>query len=79
MKEHRLFQVTFHFEEAASKEDADINILWAEGAHGDQYEVSCGVRLRVCAGKGNEWGDREHSREWPTVLAVQKWKSFPSI
>ncbi|KIH68495.1 Matrixin [Ancylostoma duodenale] len=32
------YPVTFHFEEAASKEEADINILWAEGAHGDQYE-----------------------------------------
>ncbi|KAK6029853.1 Matrixin [Ostertagia ostertagi] len=31
-------KVTFHFEEAASQDEADINILWAEGAHGDQYE-----------------------------------------
>ncbi|KAJ1363802.1 hypothetical protein KIN20_023745 [Parelaphostrongylus tenuis] len=31
--------VIFRFEEAASQEDADINILWAEGAHGDQYPM----------------------------------------
>ncbi|KAK5971885.1 Macrophage metalloelastase [Trichostrongylus colubriformis] len=36
--ERNLPKVTFHFEEAASQADADINILWAEGAHGDQYE-----------------------------------------
>ncbi|KAE9417858.1 hypothetical protein Angca_009223, partial [Angiostrongylus cantonensis] len=36
---HRnLPKVIFRFEEAASQADADINILWAEGAHGDQYE-----------------------------------------
>ncbi|EYC25419.1 hypothetical protein Y032_0012g1880 [Ancylostoma ceylanicum] len=36
--ERNLPKVTFHFEEAASKEEADINILWAEGAHGDQHK-----------------------------------------
>ncbi|VDL76881.1 unnamed protein product [Nippostrongylus brasiliensis] len=36
--ERNLPKVTFRFEEAASQADADINILWAEGAHGDQYE-----------------------------------------
>ncbi|VDO92472.1 unnamed protein product [Heligmosomoides polygyrus] len=36
--ERNLPKVTFRFEEAASQAEADINILWAEGAHGDQYE-----------------------------------------
>ncbi|ETN74347.1 Matrixin [Necator americanus] len=36
--ERNLPKVTFHFEEAASQEEADINILWATGAHGDQHE-----------------------------------------
>ncbi|VDO35240.1 unnamed protein product, partial [Haemonchus placei] len=36
--ERNLPKVTFHFEEAASQDEADINILWAEGAHGDQHE-----------------------------------------
>lgn len=30
-------QIRFNFVEAASKEDSDINILWAEGEHGDEY------------------------------------------
>ncbi|KHJ96928.1 peptidoglycan binding domain protein [Oesophagostomum dentatum] len=38
VNDRNLPKVTFHFEEATSKEDADINILWAEGAHGDEYE-----------------------------------------
>ncbi|CAP29379.1 Protein CBG09830 [Caenorhabditis briggsae] len=30
-------KVALNFVEAASKEDSDINILWAEGSHGDEY------------------------------------------
>uniref|UniRef100_A0A0K0DBZ0 ZnMc domain-containing protein n=1 Tax=Angiostrongylus cantonensis TaxID=6313 RepID=A0A0K0DBZ0_ANGCA len=46
---HRnLPKVIFRFEEAASQADADINILWAEGAHGDQYETT--VRRKISFG-----------------------------
>ncbi|CAB3401713.1 unnamed protein product [Caenorhabditis bovis] len=31
-------KIALKFVEAASKDDADINILWAEGAHGDNYD-----------------------------------------
>ena len=33
-------KIILNFAEALTKEDADINILWAEGDHGDEYPVS---------------------------------------
>ncbi len=33
-------QVSIKFEEANSQAEADINIMWAAGEHGDQYKVS---------------------------------------
>ena len=33
-------QISIKFEEANSQAEADINIMWAEGEHGDQYKVS---------------------------------------
>ncbi|CAI5446498.1 unnamed protein product [Caenorhabditis angaria] len=37
-------KVSLHFSEAASKEDADIDILWANGPHGDEYDFDASSR-----------------------------------